>query len=280
MHKDFAISAKDGLKLNASLFETDNSSDSVIVIASAMAVHRHLYKKYATYLAENGFKVITFDYRGTNGDTQKAPSSISMRDWATYDIAGVLDWVTSELNPKKLFVVSQSAGGQLLGLTPNNHLVDGMIAITSQSGYWGHWSGKEKCQVWLLWHIFIPLFCAFLPVFPGKLFGMGENIPAGVAKQWARWGRHPEYITSDPGPQYFAHFKAPIRFYSFSDDLLFGPERSVKAITEFYPNAQVEWKHISPEDLGEKRVGHFGFFKEKMKGRLWKETLDWLKALE
>jgi predicted alpha/beta hydrolase len=29
-------------------------------------------------------------------------------------------------------------------------------------------------------------------------------------------------------------------------------------------------------ELGEKSIGHFGFFRERFRASLWRETVDWL----
>lgn len=277
MSKTITITASDGQELAGHLFEAESAKGSV-VIAPAMAVPQHYYHKYAAHLCQMGFNVVTFDYRGTNlsKETLQPHKEIRMSDWAVYDLNSVFEWVKSSYPDLKLFVVSQSAGGQLVGITPNNHLIDGMILVTSQSGYWKHWSGREKLMIWLLWHCFIPAITPFVQVFPSKLFGIGNEIPSGVAKQWALWGRHPDYILSHDGDIYFKQFKAPILCYSFSDDSMLAPEPAVQAILDFYENASATWHHLTPQDLSEKAIGHFGFFRQRFAESLWRESLEWL----
>jgi predicted alpha/beta hydrolase len=35
---------------------------------------------------------------------------------------------------------------------------------------------------------------------------------------------------------------------------------------------------ISPERLGARRIGHFGFFRPEHRDTLWREAADWLAA--
>lgn len=223
---------------------------------------------------------MSFDYRGMGDSKAKEhlnPRKISMRDWAEQDIQGAIDWAKRFLHAQKLFVVSQSAGGQLVGLTPNNHLIDAMIAVTVQSGYWGHWSGYNRAGLFSLWYFLVPFLGTLCPVFPGRYLGLGANIPSGVAKEWARWGRHPDYMLRDSTQHYFEQFKAPILFYSFEDDEKLGPKQAVSAIIPWFKNAPTEWRHLAPAELEADTVSHFGFFKEPFKDTLWQDSVEWLR---
>lgn len=113
---------------------------------------------------------------------------------------------------------------------------------------------------------------------PWSWFTRGaQNLPAGVAQQWAKWCRSPGYLLDDPSlPLYrFANFKAPVLAYSIEDDN-WGTARSVDAfMLSAYPN--VERKHLNPADLPVDKLGHFGFFRETS-AALWDEPVEWLEA--
>ena len=71
---------------------------------------------------------------------------------------------------------------------------------------------------------------------------MGENSPAGVAREWAEWGRRRGYVTDADGGALaagYARVRCPLRSYSFSDDT-FAPPRAVEALLGFYSSARVE----------------------------------------
>jgi len=40
----------------------------------------------------------------------------------------------------------------------------------------------------------------------------------------------------------------------------------------------VERRHVAPRDVGEARLGHFGFFSERSRETLWRESFDWLRT--
>src|SRR5262249_60239425 len=93
--------------------------------------------------------------------------------------------------------------------------------------------------------------------FPGKL-GVGEDLPAGVALDWAGGGRKRKYLLDLYGNtehNHFAQFTSPFVDYSFSDDT-YAPYEAVKDLLTFYPNAQKTHKHIQPSDVGASAIGH------------------------
>ena len=36
---------------------------------------------------------------------------------------------------------------------------------------------------------------------PMRAFRQGEDVPAGVAREWAEWGRHPRYVRKYADPR-------------------------------------------------------------------------------
>jgi predicted alpha/beta hydrolase len=132
--------------------------------------------------------------------------------------------------------------------------------------------------MYLLWHLFMPLTSHALGYFPARALGLGENLPRGVALEWAHWGKHPDYLWGRLGESErrgYGRFTGDIRAYSFSDDG-YAPQSAVAAFVGFYPRARTSRRHLRPTDLASPRIGHFGFFRESVAGDLWPETIDWL----
>src|ERR1700682_3969757 len=119
---DFRFAAADGYSLGATLRRpATGPQKGFVLIASATATPRHYYGRFATYLAERGFGVMTFDYRGI-GDSR--PPSLRgfecrMRDWAALGITAVVDFAAREAGAPLLYV-GHSYGGQALGLPSHN----------------------------------------------------------------------------------------------------------------------------------------------------------------
>ena len=202
-----------------------------------------------------------------------------MRQWAEYDLAGVLEGVAEYFSSsKKVLLVGHSAGGQLLGLCANNRLVAAMLAVASQSGYWPLWPAPRRFLLATLWYVWMPVLTRAVSYFPARRLGLGENLPPGVALEWARWCRSPDYVVDDLGKplrEHFEQFRGSILAYSFDDDSM-APRAAVESLMSFYSNTEVEMRYVRPADVGVARIGHFGFFSEKFKDTLWLDSLEWL----
>lgn len=274
------IPATDGFELAATIYEPiKDKNHSVIVINSATAVPRQFYKIYARHLSRTGYTVITYDYRGIGGSRPKSLKGFGarMRDWAELDMTGVIEWANAQYQPQHLFVIGHSIGGQGMGLLNNHNKVAAMVTLSAQSGYWALQPGAEKYRVALFMYFVFPLLANTFGYFPWSRMASGEDLPKGVALEWARWCRLPDYFLGDPtldSAQNFAHFSAPILAYSFSDDV-WGSERSVNAMMANYMGASVERRHKTPQQARMQRIGHVGFFLPKARA-LWQEVDEWL----
>lgn len=278
------IPARDGFLLAATLYADAAPSRQVrvVLVNSATGVKRSFYDKYARFLAESGFTVITFDYRGI-GDSR--PSTLNkfkafMHEWGEKDIAGVIDWIGQRYAGAKLLVVGHSVGGQVMGLAQNNTRVSAMLLVASQSGYWRLWPRPSRYLVFIFWYAVIPVLAGLFSYLPSRFLGLGEDLPAGVAFEWASWGRDPKHVLGKnllQTKECFNNYTSPVLAYSVANDFL-APPATVDALMTFYPNAQKTRKHITPQNLNVRHFGHFDFFREQFKESLWQESVSWLKA--
>ena len=282
---DLTIPASDGFELAATLFEPAQDNGRVVLINAAMAVKRGYYRKYAAFLAEHGFTAITYDYRGIGGSRPAHRASLRgftayLWEWGAQDLDGLIAWIEAGYPSRKLLVVSHSVGGQIVGLTARNSRIAGMLGVAVQSAYWKLWPGLWRWRMFILWYVLFPVLTPLIGYIPGKL-GVGEDLPAGVALDWARGGRHPHYMLDlyrGTEQDHFAAFTAPFVDYSFSDDT-YAPYETVKSLLTFYPNAAKTHKHLQPSDVGAESVGHFGFFRDKFATTLWAESAVWLESV-
>lgn len=90
--------AIDGYPLAALLLEPASLPQGVVQVHSGTGYKKEFYLKLATYLAEQGWAVVLFDYRGIGGS--RPASGLKgfeayMRWWGQRDMTGVLDWVAT-----------------------------------------------------------------------------------------------------------------------------------------------------------------------------------------
>lgn len=269
------FNAPDGQPLNGTL-RSAPEPHAAVVIAGAMGVHHRYYGAFADFLAERGFAVLTFDYRGI-GASQKTQTA-SVHAWGERDLPAALSELRGRFPGLRTGVVCHSVGGQLVGLMDRG-AVDAALMVGSQMGYWKLWRGWKRLAMWAVWHVGIPASIATLGYVPMKRFGQGEDLPRGVGEEWARWGRNPEYVLSYARAHGkldgYARFDRPLRAISISDDG-YAPPATVKALFDAYGTADKELKVVTPASIGAREIGHFGFFRPMFRDALWTDSAEWL----
>jgi len=281
------LRAADGFELGADLFHPPGEAGpprAVAVVASAMGVRRRFYGAFASWLAEGGIAALTFDYRGI-GDSRPLAGSLrgfdaTLHDWGAQDGAAAVAAARARFEGRPLLWIGHSVGGQLLGFV-RGAAPDAALFVASQSGWHGNWDGLGRLAMIGVWYGLIPAFTAAVGYLPMRWVGQGEDVPKGVAREWASWGRDPEYLwvrARTLGGADFVTYPGPILSYAFADDG-YAPRRSVEALLRLYRAARaVELRHVRPGDVGAEAIGHFGFFAPRFRDTLWKEARDWLLA--
>ena len=271
---DLTIPAADGFALAATEFGDATRAERVVLIAPATGVRRRLYRPLAEFLAAEGFGVVAWDWRGTGDSRPKSLRGFraTMRDWGERDLSGVIDWATRRYPDARLTALGHSYGGQAIGLAANRERVRALVTVAAQSGYWGYWPRPKRYLYAALWYVAMPLAASAVGYFPARFFRLGEDLPRGVAVEWARWCRTPSYLGDWSGHRAFT---APILSIGFMDDP-FAPPLSVEALHAHYGSRTQQRWLIAPEELGAERIGHFGFFRPGVTPTLWRDVADWL----
>ena len=167
-----------------------------------------------------------------------------------------------------------------MGLAPTSTRVDRIAFVACQLGYWKLWPRLLSLGVLFTWQT-ITVMVPFFDYLPTRFMGISSlNLPSGVAKQWAQWGKTPDYLFNNKhklDTSRYSKLAIPLLSYHFDDDRLFAPEEAVDALLAKYSRATVEKRNIDPKELNMKSIGHFGFFKERLKDSLWMDTLEWFK---
>jgi predicted alpha/beta hydrolase len=205
---DITFPAADGYALGATLFLPRGAKQHAVLINSATAVPRKIYRKFAGYLARRGFAVLTYDYRGIGDSRQRAllgyfkPKSLvgfkaTMADWAALDMTAAVAWMRERYHTLPLTYVGHSFGGQALGLLANNTEVKRALLIAAQAGYWKLVASPERYRVFVLLNFAGMPLTRLLGYMPGWA-GVGEDLPKGVFEQWTRWVMSERYLFDDP----------------------------------------------------------------------------------
>ena len=262
---DITFPATDGYLLGATLFLPRGAKRHAVLINSATATPRRIYKGFAGYLARRGCAVLTYDYRGTGDSRQKAMVGYnqlkslvgfkaSMSDWAALDAAAAVAWMRERYKTLPLNYVGHSFGGQALGLLPNNTEVSRALFIAAQAGYWKLMASPERYRVYaMLNFVGLPL-TKLLGYTPGWA-GLGEDLPKGVFEQWVGWVMSERYLFTDPklpGLSNFANYKGAMRALCLSDDP-WATRPAVGLLCSGFTAIEPEILTITPADAGAAR---------------------------
>ena len=289
---DITFPARDGYLLAASLFLPRGAKRHAVLINSATAVPRKIYRGFAGYLARRGCAVLTYDYRSIGDSRQKAaigynqPKSLvgfkaSMSDWAALDVTAAVAWMRERYHHLPLNYVGHSFGGQVLGLLVNNTEVSRALLIAAQAGYWKLMASPERYRVYaMLNFVGLPL-TRLLGYAPGWS-GIGADLPKGVFEQWVRWVMSERYLFTDPdlpGLPNFEKYRGALRALCMSDDP-WATRPAVELLCSGFTAITPEIITVTPADAGVTAIGHLGFFRPEHRDTLWRGAAEWIQAAE
>ena len=278
---DIMLPASDGYMLAATLFLPRGAKHTAVLINSATAVPRRIYRSLATYLAGRGCVVLTYDYRGIGGSR---PASLkgfaaTMSDWAALDVSSAVTWMRGRYKGVSLAVIGHSFGGQAIGLLPNNDLIARSLMVSAQAAHWALMTSPESYRVYALMNYIGRPVTKLFGYAPGKL-GIGEDLPKGVFLQWSDWVMRKRYYYDDPELASLANYGQythPVRAQSFTDDP-WATRSMVELLCSGFTATQPEILSIAPNQIGAEKIGHFGFFRPEFRETLWKDAAEWLMA--
>jgi len=204
---DFVLAAADSYPLAARLWaSTDTQSAFATALINAGAgIGMRYYDRFAHFLATNGIPTLVYDYRGIG---QSRPSVLrgftaSVEDWGSKDCAAALEWLSGRFPKARRIVIGHSIGGFVTGFVTNGRKIDRMLLVGAHTGYWRDYAARPRLPMYLLWHALMPALTRVVGYFPGRRLHLLNDLPAGVAFEWAN-RRRPEFwwnkVTPDGEP--------------------------------------------------------------------------------
>ena len=269
------IRTKNGAELAAKVFEPQGVAKGVCIIAPATGVAHYLYDDFARWLAGQGYVALSFDYEGM-GDSVRGHLKYCKSDklsWASNDCPAVLAYVKERFAGLERIWIGHSVGGHMIGFMGHNPDIDRIITVGSGVGTWWYNSAPTKRVAWFLWYFLVPAVVPVAGYFPGKKLGIMTDMPKGVILQWRRWCLKKEYAVGAEGDwmrQRFASVKTPMTAVEFSDDEMMSA-RSVAMLHGFFTGAPKRHVRVTPQDIGQKRIGHIGWHRQRY-AALWEQV--------
>ena len=270
--------------LAATVYRPENEVKIALMIAPATGIKRQFYYNFATYLAERGFGVLTFDNEGIGESLScdLAKCDASLISWGRHDMPAVLDALQDEFTNATYHLIGHSAGGQLIGLMPNYKAIASVFNVACSSGRIKNMDMPYKLKAMGFMDAFIPLTNLALGYTPSDKIGMGEPLPRGVARQWRERCNGAGYIKTAFGKSIHSHFYDEIDIQAlwlgFSDDEI-ANSKNMDDMIRVFTQMPVEKRFFAPTDFGLKSIGHMRYFSSRTNAKapeLWQMAVDWL----
>ncbi len=270
--------------LAATVYRSKNEIKVAVMIAPATGIKRQFYHNFATYLAEQGFGVLTFDNEGIGESltTELTKCDASLISWGRHDMPAVLDALQDEFAAATYHLIGHSAGGQLIGLMPNYKAITSVFNVACSSGQISNMDMPYKLKAMGFMDAFIPLTNLALGYTPADKIGMGEPLPRGVARQWREWCNGAGYIKTAFGKSVQTHFyddiTTPSLWLGFSDDEI-ANSTNMDDMIRVFSKMPVEKRFFEPKEFGLNSIGHMRYFSRKTHVKapdLWQMAVNWL----
>jgi predicted alpha/beta hydrolase len=278
------VRALDGYELGGYFYDAKNPSPALVAVLHCGAGIRALrYRRFAAYLAESGIPTLSYDYRGIGVSRPRALRGFraSIEDWSEYDCGGAITWMRERYPRAKIIGMAHSIGALMVGGAHNSAEQSQLVLIGGHTGYYGDYHPRYRLPMTAVWHAVMPAVTMVMGYFPARRLGLGEDLPARVALQWA--GRRTGDLRPAGSGSGFervqtlldrcAALQRPAMLVSVTDDA-FATASGTKRLLSFYPRL-FPLRHIeySPADAGTRRIGHFGFFGRRAGTALWPRLL-------
>lgn len=279
--QSFTAACADGGEIALSLHGGKAGSGPVVLVHPATAVRERMYHPFAGFLAEQGFRVITYNYRGVGaGAGRPQHRHLTMRNWMLEDAPAVLDWAVQKFPGAPILAIGHSLGGHVIGMGGSNQPLQAAVLIASHAGALRLVRGRaERLRIALMFRALVPLLGRRSGQFPGKRLGIGEDIPALAMRDWGRWILMRNYFFDDPtldAASRFAKVDVPLLSLGFDDDPWATPA-AIDLLNSHFTASPPARRQIDPTRDGTGPVGHMGFFRDHHRDRLWTEVADWMR---
>jgi predicted alpha/beta hydrolase len=185
----------------------------------------------------------------------------------------------------ELIGISHSIGALPLCTAPNAAEQDRLVLIAPHTAYYGDYRLLYRLPMALMWHGLMPIVTRFLGYFPARRLRLGDDLPAGVALEWA------ERRSADLRPDGAtladdrirrlldcgSMLQRPALAITISDDA-FATAAGARRLLSYFPRLVSHQVVLSPAEANVRRLGHFGLFRREVGPALWPRLLALIDA--
>ncbi|WP_172280081.1 serine aminopeptidase domain-containing protein [Chryseobacterium sp. LAM-KRS1] len=271
------LKTTDHISIVAHLFLPEQSNNKLLLINSATGVKQHVYFSFAQYFSEQGFTVITYDYRGIglSKPEQMKGFEASMRIWGSRDYKAVTTYIRIRFTGYEKYCLGHSVGALILGMNKDSEMFKEFFFVGTQNAFVGNLKFRTKIEAYLGFGIVQPLATQLLGYFPAHWFGLGESLPKNCAYDWRTLILNKK-STNGLLEKIDDYSKKLIQkvFVIRAEDDVWLTDKGVKSLlNDTYPNLKPTYRLVKTSESEKGEIGHVNFFRSYNK-KLWNIILN------
>lgn len=288
-HEPLRFSAADGYPLHGYYWPGPEAPCGAVLINPATGVAARYYTRFADALAEQGFRVLAYDYRGIGRSRPARLRGLraTKLDWGVLDCEAALQALQARAPGLPLYAVCHSIGGFALGLAPSATKVERALFVGCQYAYWGDYAPRARLRYLLRWHALMPVLASVLGYFPGRRLGWLEDLPKGAALEWGlrlhpSFHRHYRRLAHTSALTDGAELER--RMASVRGEILaladvqddYATPAATRRLLDYFSASRRHFVQLDLAGEGLPSMGHFGFFHARYRENLWMHAAGWL----
>lgn len=278
MNIDFTT--QDNVTLKGKLVLAEDAK-GMVLMNPGTATKTTFYAPFAEFLADNGYHVMLWNYRGFCESKlgSLANSDITYSDVGQWDIPAAITKAQSLYPDLPLYCVGHSAGGQQIGFAHNCNDLDGMVALAVSTGYFGTMPMGYRLKAHLFFKVIAPISSALFGYVKAEKLNIMEDLPHKLAKEWGQWCAYkdffftPKFAKKKPQLKNYQSLEFPIHVYTADDDEISTPQNTATLWQHITTKEPVRFTVIKAADMPKKLIGHMGYFRRTNQS-IWQEVLN------
>ena len=266
--------------LFATIFHPEIPNFKLILINSATGVKQQVNFKLAQYLSNKGFTVITYDYIGIGlskpNDLKNCKSS--MRTWGQEDYKCITSYLKLNFENFEKYLIGHSVGALIVGMNEDSIIFKKIIFIATQKAFVGHLNFKIKIFAYLGFGILQPFTTKIFGYFPAHQFGLGESVPAKVAKDWRILilNRNSTNAVLEKCKINISNkLTQKVLVLRAEDDNWLTNIGVENLLKETFPKLKPEYQTLKISESPKKEIGHINFFRHYNES-LWQKITEYI----
>lgn len=278
--------AQDGTLLKGHQF-TATHPKAAVLLNPGTAIKTGFYVPFAEFLAEQGYHVLLWNYRGF-GESRHGSlkgSNILFSDIGRRDIPAAINKAQELFPGLPLYCIGHSAGGQQFGFAPNCNEVSGLITVGSSTGHFGGMPLAYRLKAHLFFKVIAPVSTALFGYVKASSLKLMEDLPPKLAREWGRWcGKEnflfdPEFFNEYRSTSRFHDYQFPVHAITADDDEIATPANSAGLWKHINSSQPITFTCYQSAEMPNKKIGHFNYFRRSHQ-RIWHDITAQLEQFE